>query len=789
MSFQMNNIQNQKSGLAKLMATENLTVQHAKTFTASFDPKNRILTCPIWTEMSGDLYDLLMGHEVGHALDTPADGWHGAVHDRGRSYKGFLNVIEDARFEKRQKRRYPGLRKSFVNGFNELMQRDFFGLKNRDINTMSFIDRLNVYTKSSYSVDIQFNDIEKDFVDRVQKCETFEEVLTLTNEIWDYSKDEQQQTEMPQDDFSYEFDENGEEFEVGSGDGDAETDGEGNQKAKSKAQGGEGDQESDDPSGGNNQSDESDEDGEETKSAKSDSEDGDQSSDDQEDGNTINRHKETKSIAKGYTDFEPRCETDENYRQNETSLIAKNAREYLYVNIPTPNLKNIVTPAKRVQEILTEEFSTQRQDYQQVTNTLYADFRKKNERYISLLAKEFEMRKAAQRFAKAKTASTGDIDISRVFKYQIDDNIFKKIMRVPKGKSHGLVLLLDKSGSMSENLTASLEQILILAMFCRKVNIPFTAYGFGNAENVRLIDFPNDPVFDAYGQVKDESFSGGCFSEKHNDMQLSSVYLREMINSKMSISEFSSAVKNILCLMDAFQHRYSYGKYFHRPASEALSNTPLTEALIASQTIINEFRKMNNLDIVNLCVVHDGDADSTNGYHISDTRNYFRVGYQNVFLCDKKEKVQYELTDNDDGCRIAVSKWLTKTTGAKVIGFYLAPNHQIRGVIRRQFVNDEIIAAETSSKKYTWEWKSAMTEMYNKYAKNFRKDKYLESKKDGYASFFIISGGNDLEVGDDTFDAPDKVTATTLSKAFGKFTKNRQVNRVLVSRFIGMIAA
>ena len=70
----MSNIQNQKSGLAKLMATENLVVQHAKVFTASFDPKNRVLTCPIWEKMSGDLYDLLMGHEVGHAIDTPADG-------------------------------------------------------------------------------------------------------------------------------------------------------------------------------------------------------------------------------------------------------------------------------------------------------------------------------------------------------------------------------------------------------------------------------------------------------------------------------------------------------------------------------------------------------------------------------------------------------------------------------------------------------------------------------------------------------------------------------------------
>ena len=151
------------------MATENLTVQHARTQTASFDPKNRVLTCPIWEQMSGDLYDLLMGHEVGHAIDTPADGWHGAVHDRGKNYKGFLNVVEDARIEKRQKRRYPGLRRSFINGFDELMKRDFFGIKDQDINEMSFINRLNLFSKSSYTMDIQFTNEELVMIEKVKE--------------------------------------------------------------------------------------------------------------------------------------------------------------------------------------------------------------------------------------------------------------------------------------------------------------------------------------------------------------------------------------------------------------------------------------------------------------------------------------------------------------------------------------------------------------------------------------------------------------------------------------------
>ena len=761
----MSNIQNQKSGLAKLMATENLIVQHAKVATAMFDPKNRVLICPIWEKMSGDLYDLLMGHEVGHAIDTPADGWHGAVHERGQNYKGFLNVVEDARIEKRQKRRYPGLRRSFVNGFNELMDKDFFGLGGRDVNTMSFIDRLNIYTKSSYSLDVAFNAKEQEFVDRVQACETWDDVLKVTNEIWDYSKEEQaeSQTQLPQDKFD--FSDEGEEVEAesGSGEGDAETDGQGEQKSKKQAKGEDGDQETESSSNAGEQSDE-------------------ESDIDGEDKNEIVRNKESQSVNQDQTP-EPRCETDENFRQNEGKLIAKHAREYRYIDIPKPNLKKIVTPAKRVQEVLTEEFSKQRpESYETIANNLYNEFRRKNERFISLLAKEFEMRKAADKFSKAKVSSTGDIDVSRVFKYQIDDNIFKKVMRVPKGKSHGLVLLLDKSGSMSDNLSASYEQILILAMFCRKVNIPFTAYGFGNADHVRDgIDYP--------GEESGEGRSYGCFSENNNEMWLSSVYLREMINSKMSNSEFSKATKNILCLMNAWYSRYGSRTEFYRPPSDSLSNTPMTEALIACQPIINEFRTTNNLDIVNLCVVQDGDADDINSFHVTNnvgtgSRNFFNSDYQNVFLCDKKNKIQQEMTQGEDSVRIAVANWLTKTTGAKIIGFYLANNQALKGAVRRRLFNTELDQLRKNPRENYYQLKEA----YSKYIRVVRKEKFLESKNPGYESFFILPGGSDLSIDDEDFEAPTKVTTSTLTKAFSKFTKNRQVNRVLVSRFIGLIA-
>ena len=214
----MNFTAEQKSQLAKLLATENLTVEHQKIQTARFDPQNRILYLPIWQNMTGALYDLLCGHEVGHALYTPADGWHTAVVDnnKGRNYKSFLNVVEDARIEKKVKRRYPGLKVSFQNAYVELMKRDFFGLKNRDVNTMAFIERLNIYTKSQYSMPVEFSTEELALVKKVMDCETWDDVVRVTDEVYGYSKDEQYDMQLKDfESFNYsdEYEGDGDDYE------------------------------------------------------------------------------------------------------------------------------------------------------------------------------------------------------------------------------------------------------------------------------------------------------------------------------------------------------------------------------------------------------------------------------------------------------------------------------------------------------------------------------------------------------------------------------------------------
>ena len=156
-----------KSLLAKLMATENIRVEHKNIPTAGFDLKNRVLYLPMFKYMSGDIYDLLVSHEVSHALHTPEEGWHESTSAKGKGYKSFLNVVEDARIEKKIKRRFPGCRSAMTRGYNALLDEDFFGIKGRDLNKLGLIDRINLYTKGGVGLGIEFTEEEKDFVKRV----------------------------------------------------------------------------------------------------------------------------------------------------------------------------------------------------------------------------------------------------------------------------------------------------------------------------------------------------------------------------------------------------------------------------------------------------------------------------------------------------------------------------------------------------------------------------------------------------------------------------------------------
>ena len=124
-----------KSHLARLLATEDLIVEHKKVPCAKFDVGTRVLTLPLWEKASNDVYDMLVGHEVGHALFTPD-----VDPPRDIPFQ-FVNVVEDARIEKLMKRKYLGIAKSFYRGYNELYNEDYFEVDDQNISSFNLADR------------------------------------------------------------------------------------------------------------------------------------------------------------------------------------------------------------------------------------------------------------------------------------------------------------------------------------------------------------------------------------------------------------------------------------------------------------------------------------------------------------------------------------------------------------------------------------------------------------------------------------------------------------------------
>ena len=756
-----------KSQLAKLLASENLTVEHKKVQTASFNLRDRVLTCPIWKDMTGEMYDLMLGHEVGHALETPEEGWHDAVttgkSQFSKNFKQFLNVIEDARIEKKIKRKFPGIKPSFIKAYGQLLDRDFFGIKNEDLNALPFIDRVNLFTKGGYNLGIKFNTEEEILLREVESCESWEDVVRVTGAVFDYSKKEQQDIIKIQQDIEFDNYEESENGEYGSDEYEYEESEE--------------------------DSDETETDG--TKNARSNDE---TESDDEDYVNEINRDKDTSNSDGYYDNFEPTCETDETFRDNEALLLDAKSKEFVYVNIPKFYPQHSITSYKRVHELMenhwTKYYENTITEHRGFQDSLLKEFKNRNDRYVSLLAKEFEMRKAASKFSKQKISETGDIDISRIYKYQVDDNIFRKMMRIPKGKSHGLVLLLDRSGSMDGNMQSSIEQILILTMFCRKVNIPFVVYGFGNCTFSRTMDVGNDVV-------QKPSFSRG-----DKDLNLSDVYMREYMNSRMGNAEFNRCLRNMISLMNSYMPRFS--RKIDRPLSETLSNTPMVEAMIASRHITNEFRKVNNLDIVNMILIHDGDADSISGYYTggmndygSPKYDYFNVKTQSVVIRDTESKfetllVNEEQSKDDDPMRTGIFNWYRYVTGAKIVGFFLiGTGVGARAAIQRKYISGNE-TPQTKEEKYDHNrshnrWLREKEEA-REMLKVIKAAKFLESKNKGYNKFFLIPGGSDLDIEEDELSVEGNVTAAKLRTAFIKMNKKKQVSRVLVNRFIGEIA-
>ena len=128
-----------KSTLVKLLAEEDLQVTYKNVPTAHFDVKAREVVLPIWKDKSEAVMDMMSLHEVGHALYTEP-----TLIDKGIEKEvkhSFLNVLEDVRIEKMIQEKYLGSVKVFKKAYTELVDKDFFNIKDKDLSKLNLIEK------------------------------------------------------------------------------------------------------------------------------------------------------------------------------------------------------------------------------------------------------------------------------------------------------------------------------------------------------------------------------------------------------------------------------------------------------------------------------------------------------------------------------------------------------------------------------------------------------------------------------------------------------------------------
>lgn len=746
-----------KSTLAKLLATENLRIEHQKVPTAMFDLKNRTLILPIWKDMSTDLYDLLIGHEVGHALFTPAQGWHGEIDARGMGIKSYLNVLEDARIERKIKDKFPGIRKNFFAGYQELFDNNFFGVKDYDISKLRLIDRINLHYKVGSLLAAPFSDDERKYLARVDALETWDDVAALAVELYELAKSEPE----------YDFDSStfmGEMMET-SGDDDAAGDVD---KWISQMDSDQSTGDSAADSDGETADKPADADADSGKNATGDTDsDGDSDEDDADAGKPNTGVKIPGSNDVPVFDEDPVSITDQMFREKEEEFIDSKSRPYAYGILRKVELKDYVIPMDWVIDnmrptVYSDRWFTKTIDYDTTANEVYSDFRSKNQKYINLMVQEFEMRRRASQFARAQVAKTGRLDVDRVWAHKISEDLFARNTVVPDGKNHGMLLFLDMSGSMSSNMRGTIEQLVTLMMFCRKVRIPFEVYGFTN--NGMIID-----KFPLGNEMRDRRNDAARTSGKELIIGDNSFSLLQFLSDNCSSGKFNEVVRNLLMCGKAYDHRGNSccnrkaTKFFRNSSIMGLASTPLEESIMLARSIADKFRAKNRVEVLNTIFLTDGDGDG----NISIEGSRYNANHVTITDSTTGAVTTVKYDDNSSyQMQTALLNLYQKATGSRVINFFIA-SYNPKWAAKRMHNSD----ADFDT-KWKEEWKQ----------------KYFHTKNSfGFNDRFLIPGGEELNIEEDVLEAEDN-SPKKLRQAFKKFQNKKQTNRVLLNKMIQAVA-
>lgn len=719
---------------ARLLATENLSVQRAITHTASFNVKSRVLTLPLWKDMTPEIEDMLVGHEVGHALYTTEDYFVPIAENS--KIMSYLNVLEDVRIEKLIKRKYPGMRKRMNEGYKQLNDRDFFGVKQvQSFDALLLIDKINLYFKAGFSCGVEFSSEEKQFANLAERTETVAEVIELAEQIWAYSKEHL--TEKKKKSLQNQTLEDLEDLEEQDDADDADA-------------GSDSDNEFDD-------FEETDEVQERNPSKQKLS------------GEDLSGQETTPSVS----DQELESKTEKAFAKKLEDL-ADQSTEYTYHDFdteyytdPVIGYKTILADTKAVWVADVQNLSEADCVFIASENSKYDKFKSETTSAVNYLVKEFEMRKSAALYKRTAVSKSGSLDMKKIYAYKLQDDLFKRVTSLPQGKNHGMVFLLDWSGSMDAVLEDTLKQVINLAMFCSRINIPYRVLAFTTQYNHRK--YPSEAE-----QRKHRDFINNKWVRNVGKNILTNANdtfnLLELFSSKMTTSEFHAMGKRVI------------NRNFQRNVGYSTGGTPLNEALVWMYLNIDKYIKQNSIEKLTLITLTDGEGgplNSSGDNMLSETRyGYDKNGMtkrikQKHFIRDVVTQKTYPITREANPQTETYLRMIKDRHNIMIVGFYIC-----RNVIR-----DLRWALVSNLPSYTGD----VNVQIESWRKDFRAQGFASVKNTGRDDLFLIPQ-TATKIVESDLDVKADANAKVIARDFGKFLNAKKTSRVLLNRFVGYVA-
>ena len=566
----MTNFMTTRATLARLLATENLIVEHSHDAeTASFNTEDRVLTLPILKTENENVYNMFVAHECAHALWTP-NNW--ATQVPNNIPFDFVNVIEDVRIERLIQDKFPGLRRDFTKGYDELDDKDFFGIQEKDLSELSFIDRINLHFKLGVRALIPFSEEEMTYVRAVDEADTFDKVCLVAAMIRDYVGQPKKQ-----------------ENESDGGEKAAETAGSGDKDGENDSQDGENSDKKGERSSGMNTDSDGDNEDNDSSSGQSSPSDESGSSADLSDMGQANG---------GEFESETQREFDKQLRDISRDQYGT---PISYITPPKAKLSDVVISVDDLRQsfdIRPDFIHYHRDDFDKFLSSIKRD--------VTFMVQQFEMRKSADAYSRQQTNRTGVLDTQQLHNYRLTDDIFLRQTITPDGKNHGMMMIVDWSGSMSTEIVSVVKQLITLVQFCRKVQIPFDVYTFTSC-----------------------NASGDDTPHPNNEIAVNNINLVQVVTSTSKRRDIDTDLFNLFCQARALGSCHvPTGAY---SSILDMGGTPLNNTMFLVPQLVKQFRERTKAQKVSLCVLTDGESSplyywqERNSY--GDGETFYRPSY------------------------------------------------------------------------------------------------------------------------------------------------------------------